>query len=117
MIVSKLPPSRLLGSLATTVSCPAFKCFVSTSRVLFVTSGWETAVFLISPANELDMTLFARVGHPGKLNRKGSKLVHDIFCWKLDTQGDTSRKPLGECLSGVVEELREAHMISWVMVN
>ena len=117
MIVSKLPPSRFLGSVAATVSCPAFKCFVSTSRVLFVTSHWETAIFLVSPANELDMALFARVGHPGKLNRKGSKLVHDILCWKLDTQGETSRKHLGDCLSNVIEELREAHMISWVMVQ
>src|SRR5271165_2766560 len=107
VIVSKLPPSRFFGSVATTVSCPAFTCFVSTSRVLLVTARWETAVFLVSPANELDMALFARVGHPGKLSRKGSKLVHDIFCWKLDNQGEASHKALGECLSSVVGELRE----------
>jgi len=32
MIVSNLPPSFLLGSLATAIRTPAFHCFVGTTR-------------------------------------------------------------------------------------
>jgi len=57
-----------------------------------------------------------RFGYPSKLKRKGSELLHDMFCSKLDGQGEASQKSLAHCLSSVVTELRENHVISWVKV-
>ena len=90
MITSRLPPSRWLGSVAATICCPAFSCFVSSSRVLFVTAYWETAIFSVSPTNELKMTLRVRFGYPSKLKRKGRQLLHDIVCSKLDSRGESA---------------------------
>ena len=116
MITSQLPASRLLGSVGTTVCCPAFTCFVSTSRCVFVTAHWETAVFLVSPENDSDMTLCVRFGYPSKLKPKGSQLLHEMVCSELDKVGEASSKPLHNCLSLVIDKLRENHVISWVKV-
>jgi len=117
MIKSRLAPSRLLGSVATTLNCPAFACFVSTSRRLFVTAQWETAVFEISPQNDLDLRLRVSFGYPCKLKQKGSEIFHDMFCSKLDASGEASHNPLHECLSVVLQELNENNVISWVTAH
>ena len=114
MITSQLPPPRILGSVATTVCCPAFTCFVSTSRCAFVTANWETAFFEVHPTNDADMRLRLRLGYPTKMKRKGGQLVHDMVCSELDNVGEASNKPLGECLSTVLHKLRDNNVISWV---
>lgn len=116
VISSRLPPSRLLGSVATTVCCPAFTCFVSTSRRLLVTAQWETAVFEVSPANESDTRLRVRFGYPIKMKANGGQLCHDMVCSELDKIGETSSKPLGDCLSAVLHKLQENNVISWTTV-
>jgi hypothetical protein len=60
------------------------------------------------------MRLRVRFGYPSKLKRKGSELLHDMFCSKLDVQGEASQKSLAYCLSSLIAELRENHVISWV---
>jgi hypothetical protein len=45
-----------------------------------------------------------------------TELLHDMFCSKLDGRGETSRKPLTDCLSSLFAELRENHVILWVRV-
>lgn len=114
MITSKLPPSRLLGSVGTDISCPAFTCFVSTARCLLVSARWETAVFEVSSKDKLDMRLRARFGYPGKMKAKGGALFHDIVCAELDKVGEGTHMPLSECLSIVIGKLRENHVIGWV---
>jgi hypothetical protein len=114
VITSRLLPSPILGAVATTVRCPAFTCFVSTSSCLFVSAHWETAVFEVPPINDLDIKLGVRFGYPSKLNRKGSALLHEMVCSKLDNLGEASQKPLTECLSPLIAELTENHVISWV---
>jgi hypothetical protein len=56
------------------------------------------------------------LGYPSKLKRKGSELLHDMFCSKLDSQGEASQKPLTDCLSSLLAELRESQVVSWVKV-
>jgi len=114
VITSRLPPSPVLGAVATTVCCPAFTCFVSTSRCLFVSAHWETAVFEVPPITDLDIRLRVRFGYPSKLKRKSSAMLHEMVCSKLDNLGEASQKPLTECLSSLIAELRENHVISWV---
>lgn len=114
MITSKLPPSRMLGSVGTTVCCPAFTCFVSTARRMFVTSSWETAVFEVPPLSDSNMKIRVRFGYEFKSTQKGSQLIHDMFCDKLNTTGDAGHESLGECLSHVITELSEGKIISWV---
>jgi len=116
MIRSKLPPSRFLGSVATTVSCPAFACFVSTSRCAFLTSYWETAIFELSPSNDLKMKLRIRFGYPCKLRREGSELLHDMICTDLDRDGEISSEPLSTCLGRLTTHLRQEGTISWVTI-
>jgi len=116
VITSRFQPSRLLGSVATTVCCPAFTCFVSTSRCLFVSAHWETAVFEMPPTNDLDMRLRLRFGYLFKLKRNRSELLHDMFCAKLDNQGEVSHESLAYCLSSLIAEFKENHVISWVKV-
>ena len=116
MITSRLPPSRLFGSVATTVSCPAFACFVSTSRCLFVSAYWETAFFEVSPTDDLDMKLRLRFGYPCKLKRKGIEILHDMCCSKLDKRGEATHDPLSDCLKALIAELKENNVISWITV-
>ena len=63
------------------------------------------------------MTLRVRFGYPSKLKRKGSELLHDMVCAKLDSKGEASQKPLTDCLSTLIAELRDNHVISWVKVS
>jgi hypothetical protein len=114
MISSRLPPSRLLGSVATTLCCPAFTCFVSTSQSLFVSAHWETAVFLVSPTNALETKAVVRFGYPTKLKQKGSEVLHDMFCKKVDSKGE-AQNSLTDCLSSVIGELSENH-VGWLTV-
>ncbi len=116
LISSRLPPSRLLGSVATTVCCPAFTCFVSTSRSLFVTAYWETAVFEVSPANKLDMRLRIRFSYPCKLKRRGAEILHDMCCSKLDDKGEATHGSLSDCLKSLLKELNENNVISSITI-
>jgi hypothetical protein len=81
-----------------------------------MTAYWETAVFEVLPANNLDMALRARFGYPSKMKPKGGRLMHKVVCSELDKAGETSSKPLSDCLSAVIAKLRENHVISWVKV-
>jgi hypothetical protein len=116
MITSRLPPTRFFGSVTTTLSCPAFACFVSTSRRLFVSAYWETAFFEVSPTNDSDMRLRLRFGYPCKLQRRGVEILHDMCCSKLDKIAETTHEPLSDCLKPLIAELRENNVISWIMV-
>jgi hypothetical protein len=117
VITSRFLPSRILGAVAATVCCPAFTCFVSTSRCLFVSAYWETAVFEVSPTNDLDMRLRVRLGYPSKMKRKGSQLLHDMVCWELNKLGEASHKPLTDCMSLIIADLREKGVISWIKMS
>ena len=59
------------------------------------------------------MKLLVRFGYPTKLRQKGSEMLHDMFCTKLDSKGE-AHNSLADCLSSVIEELSENHVISWV---
>jgi hypothetical protein len=102
--------------VGTTICCPAFTCFVSTARVAFLTANWETAVFEISPTPGADMKLRLRFGYSAKMKRKGGQLIHEIFCSELDKAGESSRKPLYDCVSDVVGRLGKGNAISGVTV-
>ncbi len=70
----------------------------------------------VSPTNDLDMRLRLRFGYPYKLKRKGSKILHDMFCSKLDSKGEASHDPLSDCVASVVKEFNENNLILWVNV-
>lgn len=114
MITSQLRPSRVFGSVTTTVCCPAFTCFVRTSRRAFVTANWETAFFEVSPNNDENMRLRVRFGYRTKMKHKAGQLLHAFVSLELDKIGETTSNPLGECLSTLVHKLRETNIISWV---
>lgn len=61
--------------------------------------------------------LRVRFGYPLKLSAKGSEILHDLVCSELDKAGEASAKSLSDCLSMVLQKLRENHVISWVKVS
>jgi hypothetical protein len=60
------------------------------------------------------MRLRVRFGYPTKMTSKGSQLLHELVCCEIDKIGETSKKPLGECVSGAIENLRRNNVISWI---
>jgi hypothetical protein len=82
-----------------------------------VTAHWETAVFEVSPKNDLDMRLRVSFGYPCKLKPKGSEILHDMFCSKLDANGESTHNPLHECMSAVLQELNDNNVIAWVTAH
>jgi hypothetical protein len=60
------------------------------------------------------MKLSVRFGYPTKMTSKGSQLLHELVCFEIDKIGETSQKPLGECVSAAVENLRGNNVISWI---
>jgi hypothetical protein len=61
------------------------------------------------------MRLHVRFGYESKLKRKGSELLHDMLCSKLDSLGEASQKSMADCLPWLIAELSENHVISWVL--
>lgn len=60
MIVSRLPPSRFLGSVAASIHTPVFKCFVNTARPLFISRQLETMIFEGDLGDQDGFSRFAR---------------------------------------------------------
>ena len=63
------------------------------------------------------MRLRVSFGYPCKLKRKGSEMLHNMFCSKLDANGESTHNPLHECLSTVLQELNENNVIAWVTTH
>jgi hypothetical protein len=63
------------------------------------------------------MKLIVRFGYPTKLRRKGSETLHDMFCSKLDSNGEGTHNSLSECLASVIKDLTENNVFSWVKVQ
>ena len=90
MIASKLPPSRVLGSVATTIHARKFRCFVSTARRFFISLQWEVAVFAGDPGVDEVIRLLAQARYSKRLPKEEIYRAHDAIADHIDARGDSS---------------------------
>src|SRR5664280_1560737 len=78
MIVSRLPPSRFTGDIATSIHTHAFHCFVSTARHFVVSRRWETMIFDGDPGVD-KLIPCARLFYPAGFKRDDIYDIHEII--------------------------------------
>jgi hypothetical protein len=89
MIVSRLPPSRILGSVASTIHTPGFKCFISTARILFISSQWETVIFDGDPASGKQFSARIRLAYTKGYPPCTIHELHDELAEKFNELGNS----------------------------
>ncbi len=90
MIVSRLPPSRWLGSVATCIHAPNFKCFLSTARRSFISRQWEIAVFVGDPATDKSIRLLARASYTKGMPKQEVYKAHETITQHINARGASS---------------------------
>lgn len=50
------------------------------------------------------------------MKREAGQLLHDLVSFELDKLGESTSKPLGECLCTLAQKLRETNVIAWFTV-
>lgn len=111
MIASKLPPSRLLGSVAAAVHTKSFMCFVSTARTLIFFGPWETAVYRGDPAVSTSVKMLAKAFYKSDAERQVIHQLHDKLVAELDALGESGRE-LGEAVASVLMRWKAERVIS-----
>lgn len=89
MIISRLSPSRLLGSIASTIHTPGFRCFISTTRILFISRRWETVVFEGDPADGKHLLSRVRLVYSKGYLPPTIYELHDTLAEEFNKLGDT----------------------------
>ena len=89
MIVSRLPPSRFTGAIATSLHTAAFNCFVSTARRLFFLGRWETMIFKGDPGVDEHCGACVRFVYRRGFNTTSIWLMHDVLATKLNDLGES----------------------------
>lgn len=88
MIVSDLPPSRILGSLATSIHTLAFKCFISTAKTGLFSRRWSTVVFEGDPGVDRDFRQFAAVSYRAVFSKAQATAAHRELSTRIDEIGE-----------------------------
>ncbi len=110
MIVSKPNPSLFLGSVATSVHAPSFRCFVSTARRSLFSSVWETVIFDGDPGVDREWKACARFRYRPSLNKQSIWQIHAGMSERMNALAE-SGKGLGEVLSLVLPDLVQRNII------
>jgi hypothetical protein len=87
MIVSDLPPSRILGSLATSIHTVAFNCFISTARTGLFSSRWSTMIFDGDPGVDRGLKRLASVVYRTGLSKGQVRAAHQELSARADDAG------------------------------
>ena len=95
MIVSDLPPSRILGSLATSIHAAAFNCFISTARTGLFSSRWSTMIFDGDPGVDRAFKRFASVVYRAGLSKAQVRAAHQELSTRVDRAGQTGVGQIG----------------------
>src|SRR5664279_2066135 len=90
MIVSRLPPSRFTGDIATSIHTHAFHCFVSTARHFVVSRRWETMIFDGDPGVD-KLIPCARLFYPAGFKRDDIYDIHEIIGDMLNEMGEDGK--------------------------
>ena len=114
MIVCNLPPSLLLGSLATAIRTPAFNCFVGTSRNGWFLNRWATFIFDGDPSVDKRLKLCGSVGYKRGLAKAARLTAHQKLAERLDAMGQQGM-PLELALKSVVSDFEARGIIEPVL--
>jgi|ERR1700674_2309083 hypothetical protein len=100
MIVSDLPPSRILGSMATSIHTVVFNCFISTARKGLFSNQWSTVFFDGDPGVDAAVRCCGSVTYRRDLSRTERVAIHRELSSRLDGMGQN-----GTHLASAVEAL------------
>jgi len=93
MITSRLPPSRIFGSVAAAIHTTSYNCFVSTARRMFISSRWETMIFEGDPGVDPRIKQCFRASYAKGLSRSQVYALHDEAVNRFDERGETGKQP------------------------
>jgi hypothetical protein len=90
MIVSRVPPSRVLGSVAACIHTSSYRCFVSTARRFVLSRQWEIAVFAGDPSIDNALRLLARASYEKRMRRREVYNAHEAIAERINAGGSSS---------------------------
>ena len=111
MIISRLLPSRWLGSVAITIHSRAFSCFVSTARRFWISRRWETLIIEGDPAADGSCPLAIRFFYLPVANKQSIWMVHEFMCRELDELGEAGTS-LDDAIQVVLQHLIRRELVT-----
>jgi hypothetical protein len=120
MIVSRVPPSRFLGSVAACIHTSYYRCFVSTARRFFVSRRWEIAVFVGDPKIDNAIRLLAQASFAPRMRKADVYGAHEAIAERINLSGGRS---LHHDVESVLDDfkslgvLRNLHMRPYGMLD
>jgi hypothetical protein len=110
MIVSDLPPSRILGSLATSIQTVAFNCFISTARRGVFLSRWTAMFFDGDPGVDAAVRCGGSVEYWRGLSSAERIEAHRELSSRLNGMGENGTS-LGSALEAVIADFARRGML------
>ena len=90
MIVSRVPPSRFLGSVAACIHTSYYRCFVSTAQHFFLSRKWEIAIFVGDPKIDNAIRLLAQALYAKGMRKADIHRAHEAIAERINLSGGQS---------------------------
>jgi len=90
MIVSRVPPSLFLGSIAACIHTSSYRCLVSTARRFFLSRRWEITVFVGDPSIDDAIRLLARASYPRRMRKCEVYNAHEAIAERINAGSSSS---------------------------
>jgi hypothetical protein len=109
LIASKLKPSLLLKSVATSVHCPQFKCFISTAKRGLFSKKVSTVIYDGDPG-VTDFRPLLEMVYSGSMPIPLRLLLHDKIAARINEAGEHGIQ-LQEAVRDLYLDMRERELI------